>query len=207
MSPAHARPAGQGNVDTAAASPGAGLLRLLAGHYAARRLPLPPAEQCPPEAVPQPARSLLTDTGGMTAALSGRAGEPVGLALVGEAGPTRVVILRGTLSTRPLALGVLSLEAPEALPAAVRRGLAEVRLPFGTLLAEAGIGFASWPGALFTVEADAALAGWLGIARGTRLYGRTARLREGNGQALARVLEVLAPGIEAPVVLTDCRGP
>jgi hypothetical protein len=94
--------------------------------------------------------------------------------------------------------GVLALDDAGLLPRRVRDGVEEGRIPFGTLLAEAGIAFVSRPGTLFAVAADAALRGWLeiGAAWEGPLHGRTARLRDGAGRPLARVLEILSPALQ-----------
>ncbi|MBB6250448.1 hypothetical protein [Nitrospirillum iridis] len=173
----------------------------LAIAYADLAAPAPPITPVTADALPAQVRPHLDHIDGMTAALARHAGCPVSVNVQARArdqGPgldrlRRRVILAAQADGRPLALGLLSVDLTALPPAVAAEALAE-RMPFGTLLADAGLPFLSRPQLFFTLTADAILARLLDSAPGSPFYGRLAHLAltvPGAERPVARVVEIL----------------
>ncbi|MFC7332086.1 hypothetical protein [Rhodocista pekingensis] len=146
--------------------------------------------------LPEAARPLLDHERGMTATLEAAWDETMALEVldaheVGEC-LARTVLLYGADSGRPVELGRIVIHLP-SLPECIHEPVRGGILPFGTLLAQAGVAFRSRPDGFFRIPATApdlaalpALAGCTG-----ELFGRTARVSRLDGTLLAEVTEIL----------------
>lgn len=147
---------------------------------------------------------LLDHTSGMTRALERHWQAPITLSVRHRtrAGSLLRRVISLSTPTRPVAFGLIEIDlAP--LPAAVRDAVVAESAPFGAILAQAGLRFASHPQRFFTLDADLVLARSLDIPVATRLYGRETQLDALLGAtgadtpdgwtALARVVEIVPP--------------
>lgn len=172
------------------------------------------------EALPESARPLLDHEGGMTAALERAWGGPLSLQvlrsrLLGDR-LTRAVILwaGGTGSSlsgaeresQAAELGLISIHL-DALPPPVRQDVQFGDIPFGRLLADAGIEFRSRPSAFFETVADATLSGLLQVSAGQVLFGRTTRLSDAAGRVLADAIEILGQSPDQSASDQPATGP
>lgn len=146
--------------------------------------------------VPREPRDLLGQQDGMTAALERRWGETMTLRVrrteLHGSRLRRVVVLAGARRGQPAEIGFIEIRL-DALPAGLAEDVRAARLPFGALLAAAGIAFRSRPHRFFSVAACDDLAGALQVPLRTLLYGRETRLTDAAGHLLAEAVEILAP--------------
>lgn len=157
----------------------------------ARALSTPPAA-----AVPAPYRTLLDHDRGMTAVLSERWGEPVGVRVLRQrTEPDGTALLRDiVLTIGPDALPVELASIRIALggfPPAFAEQLREGTEPFGRLLARNGVAFSVEVLGLLSVPASGAWAAEGRVPAGTSLYGRIGRLVRADGWTIAETVELL----------------
>ncbi|QJE72769.1 hypothetical protein HHL28_06405 [Aerophototrophica crusticola] len=145
--------------------------------------------------LPEAARGILVQDGGMTQALVSFWGEAMRLSVLDstESGGTlrRAVVLSAAESGMPAELGLIEIEL-ERLPSPVRDAVRAGLRPFGTVLAEATLPFRSRPEAFLAVTANRVLADILDVSPGEELYGRATLLRLADGTAIARAVEILS---------------
>lgn len=161
----------------------------LAGHDA------PAFSHLPSEGdLPDDARRMMTARDGMTAALGRRWGTPIGLRLLARRVENhsllRLVVLDRPDDRQAVEVAVIRIDLQAIGPRAALRSLVG-DAPFGTVLAETGIGFRSVPQGYFRITADSALTAWGNIPRGSEAWGRVAELRGTGERALARAVEIL----------------
>jgi hypothetical protein len=144
--------------------------------------------------LPAEVRTLLDHCGGMTAALEGYWGRPMGLTVLGSRetaqGVSRAVVLTPMDTAHPAELGLISIRLA-ALPPALHPAVQAGKVPFGRLLADGGIAFESRPGAFFRLRADVPLADIMRVPVGMALHGRATVLRDADGHVLAEAIEIL----------------
>lgn len=150
----------------------------------------------PAAAVPPPYRTLLDHDRGMTAVLSERWGEPVGVRVLRQrTEPDGAALLRDiVLTVGPDALPVELASIRIALggfPTAFADRLREGREPFGRLLARGGVAFSVEVLGLLTVPAASDWAADGRVPAGTTLYGRIGRLVRTDGWTIAETVELL----------------
>lgn len=139
--------------------------------------------------LPEPQRRLLDHDRDMTGTLEAFTGTQLTLQAlqVRREGPhmhRKVVLLAGT---QPVEFGAIRIDL-EALPPSVLPQIEAAELPLGGLLSSAGIRLASEARGFLRTNATAATEA-LGAAG--PLFGRLARLFDGEGRTLADVVEIL----------------
>jgi len=139
-----------------------------------------------------PVRRLLDQDSGMTRALESHWGTALSAtvlesALAGDVLRRCVVLSAGALPVEVAGIDVRL----AAVPPALQPRLADTVVPLGRMFRDHGLDFRAVAEAFFSVACDGALAEQAGVAPGTRLFGRVARLDAG-GVTLARTVEVLA---------------
>lgn len=154
----------------------------------------------PAAAVPLPYRALLDHDRGMTAVLSERWGEPVGVRVLRQgAEPDGTALLRDIVLTvgpdaLPVELASIRI-ALDGFPTPFAEQLREGREPFGRLLDRSGVAFSVEVLGLLTVRASTDWAAdWAadgGVPAGTTLYGRVGRLVRADGWTIAETVELL----------------
>ena len=146
--------------------------------------------------LPSEAAALLRHEDGMTATLEQHWGEPMALTVLraDRVGATlrRAVMLSGRDSGRPTELGLIEIMLAN-LPPTITDKVVEGLIPFGSLLARAGISFRSRPHRFFSLTADGLLSRTLEVRPGTDLYGRETRLTDSTGRLLAEAVEIVSP--------------
>ncbi|MDQ2104941.1 hypothetical protein [Azospirillum isscasi] len=150
----------------------------------------------PAAAVPASYRTLLDHGRGMTAVLSERWGEPVGVRVLRQRmEPDGTALLRDiVLTVGPDALPVELASIRIALggfPADFADRLREGQEPFGRLLSRSGIHFSVEVLGLLTVPAAEVWAAEGRVPPGTTLYGRIGRLVRADGWTIAETVELL----------------
>lgn len=144
--------------------------------------------------LPFHARSLLDHEGGMTAALEAYWHRPMRLHVLAsrkaETRLSRAVILIPEGMEMPAELGLISIRM-DCLPAALHSAVFAGLIPFGRILADSGIVFASRPTNFFRLRADRALADIMRVNDGVTLFGRSTVLRDDKDRRLAEVIEIL----------------
>jgi chorismate-pyruvate lyase len=175
-------------------SAAARLLHPLSAFYAEAGRPLPEVETITEDALPAHARDLLVHDEGMTRRLERRLGTPIGLRVLArrhdETRYARQVALTGTGSAEPVAFAAVLVHLP-LLPAGVRAGLLEERVPLGYVLDAAAVPIVRVRAALFRLRPDALVAAALPVARGC-CYGRRSALHDGEARAVAELVEIVA---------------
>jgi chorismate-pyruvate lyase len=171
-------------------------LQVIAELCGALGFTVPAAKLLRPEQLPAAFQMLLVHNTGMTATLERHWRESVGVELLsddislGQRALYRFVVLRTQSSARTVEIALIRIPM-EAFAPALRRRFIEAEQPFGTLLAEAGIGFHACPQAYFTCEVDAMWASRSGLGEGTQLYGRVSHLLRDDGVLLCETVEAL----------------
>ncbi|CAO3455712.1 hypothetical protein [Azospirillum argentinense] len=150
----------------------------------------------PGTVVPAPFRTLLDHDRGMTAVLSERWGEPVGVRVLRQwTEPDGTALWRDiALTVGPDALPVelASIRiALDGFPAAFAEQLREGTEPFGRLLASHGVAFSVEVLGLLAAPADQVWAAEGRVSPGATLYGRLGRLVRADGWTIAETVELL----------------
>jgi chorismate-pyruvate lyase len=175
-------------------STAARLLFPLSEFYAKAGLPLPAVEPIVEEALSGRARDLLMHDEGMTRRLERRLGGPIGLRVLAtrHQGPryARQVALTGAGSDDAVALAAVLVHLP-LLPAGVRAGLLEERIPLGYVLDAARVPLIRVLSAVFRLRPDALVAAVLPTG-GSGYYGRRSALRDREARPVAELVEIVA---------------
>ena len=158
--------------------------------------PLPPHEILDGAAVPEPYRTLLVHRGDMTSRLEEFHRAPMKLRVLhseedGDA-YRREVLLCAKDSGLPVEYGAIEIHL-DALSPELRAQILEGRLPLGGLLNRAGVRYRSEPRAFIKLAPDSELNALFATDPANALYGRCNVLLGGNGETLARIVEVLRP--------------
>lgn len=163
-------------------------------HEAGR--PLPWHERVPPEAIPEPFRSLLVHNRDMTSTLEHHHGGPIHLRVLSLAHDDlrlrREVVLCRDRDGAPVEFGA-TLACLERFQEPWRSEIVASRRPLGGILNASGTPYTSRPSAFLRVRADAFLRSALGFEGGPVLYGRQNTLRTPDGLEIASILELLPP--------------
>jgi chorismate-pyruvate lyase len=150
----------------------------------------------PPDALPQPQRSLLVHFEDMTSTLTRHHGEPITLRVLDRhEGPQwyrRHIVLETVASRRPIEYGAMRILLP-LLSEAARQDVLAARTPLGAILARHNIAFRHCPGGFFRIQSNALIEQALGLSRPQRLYGRCNCMSDSVGRVVAEVIEILPP--------------
>ena len=171
-------------------------LQVIAELWGALGFTPPVVELLAPDQLPSAFQTLLVHSTGMTSTLERHWRESVCIELLSDdisleqRSLFRFVVLRTQSSAQLVEIALIRIPL-ENFPGTLRRQFIEAKKPFGTLLAEAGIGFRAYPQAYFTCEADAMLAEKCGLSERTRLYGRINQLLRADGVLLCETVEAL----------------
>ncbi len=76
-----------------------------------------------------------------------------------------------------------------------REEIVEGHLPLGAIMREYRVAHGSRPSAYLQVQSDGVINEALGLEASTRLYGRRNTLITPSGEALAEIVEILAPAL------------
>ncbi|WP_247888643.1 hypothetical protein [Azospirillum brasilense] len=150
----------------------------------------------PAAAVPVPYRTLLDHDRGMTAVLSERWGEPVGVRVLRQrTEPDGTALLRDIVLTvgpdaLPVELASIRI-ALDGFPATFAEQLQEGTEPFGRLLTRNGVAFSVEVLGLLTAPAADAWAAEGRVCPRATLYGRLGRLVRADGWTIAETVELL----------------
>lgn len=171
----------------------------LAGFYEADGTAPPVMSMVSGSAVPQPYRRLLVHDCDMTPTLEEYFRSGLALELLhfecGEDECRREVLLRTTTADDVAAFGAIRISL-SPLPEPAQRMVCEGRVPLGAILREFEVPHGSRPDAYFRVGADDLLCEKLGATMGQALWGRRNELTTDRGERIARVIEILPPGLE-----------
>jgi chorismate-pyruvate lyase len=172
------------------------LLYPLNEFYSVGGRPLPDVEALKPEDVPDPYRSLLLHSDGMSARLASFHGERIvrNTLQVRSTGETYSRRLRLTLesSARPAAYAAVRIYLSLFSPS-VRDQIVAGKRSLGAILKMYGIVCADRSVAPFRVLSDDAINDALGLSDTQELYGRAIRLHDRARRTLAEAVEILAP--------------
>jgi hypothetical protein len=164
-----------------------------------RGLPdFPPLEAAlvAPGDVPEPYRSLLVHQRDMTSTLEAHHGESLSLRVLQRriAGDTlsRHIVLEGAHSGRPAEYGAIRIRL-SGLTEEARREAVACRTPLGRILTSQGITFGCCPGGFFRIRSNRLIDEALRLDGPRWLYGRCNCLSNGDGRAIAEVVEILPP--------------
>lgn len=153
-------------------------------------------EEVPPEAVPEPYRSLLVHDSDMTSTLSTAHGEEIGLRVdeMRAEGDDllRRVVLVGRASGRPVEFGAIRIALGGFDPAS-RERIRAGEEPLGSILVASAGSFESAPLAYFRVQTTPLVERALELDVGGYLWGRQNVLTRPSGRVLAEVVEILPP--------------
>lgn len=144
--------------------------------------------------VPEPFQHLLVHESDMTPRL--REFHQSGITLevkerqVSDDFVMRLVVLHCEGDGRPVEIGAIGIQLEGFNPVA-REAILAGQVPLGGILEAHEIMHESHPKAYFSIEADAFLAGLLGQAVGTKLYGRCNALSHAGGVVFADIVEIL----------------
>lgn len=173
------------------------LLAPLDGFYSREGRPLLVLEPLAPEALPEPARTLLVHHRDMTGTLERHHGGTIHLQVLSgrRDGDSywRESVLRLDGTEEPVEFGAIHIHLGR-FPEPWRRQILEEHRPLGGILNASGMPYSSRPAGYFRVAADAFIADALGARPGEWLHGRRNTLRNAAGEPLAEIVEILAPG-------------
>lgn len=157
---------------------------------------LPPFTVLEPEALPEPARTLLVHRGDMTSRLEQHYGEKTLLRVLQceqtDAAYRREVVLCLDTCGLPVEYGAIEI-CLEAFTGELRDLIVEARLPLGGLLNRFGFNYCSEPSAFLELTPEARMTALFGVTEAAELYGRCNTLTGKDGIVLARIVEVLRP--------------
>ncbi len=165
--------------------------------YALANRALPPIEQVPGDAVPEPYRQLLVHQNDMTPTLEKFHADRVHLKVISRQTRGdfyfREVVLFTERSKAPVEFGAIKINL-DLFPAAARRHILEEKEPLGTILGQDHIGHSSRPKAYLRLEPDAFMREALGLGAGQMiLFGRRNTLFDPQQRPLAEIVEILPP--------------
>jgi chorismate-pyruvate lyase len=179
----------------------ASMLHPLSDFYSDAGTALPDLEPIDGSQMPQPYRRLLVHAADMTPTLETFCGDRIHLKRlkVRRAGDElhREVALVTDRDEKPMEFGAIRIHLDRFSDEATA-AILEGRIPLGTILHQYAIDHHSKPRAFFSLAADPLIASALGVAVGSRLYGRHNVLYNSAEQPLAEVVEILP--------LLDTRG-
>jgi len=175
--------------------------------YAQAGLPLPPIEQLPGDAVPEPFRSLLVHQHDMTPTLERFHGDKVHIHALRRNQRNgyyfREVVLELDRDDAPVEFGAIKINL-NLFPARARQMILGEREPLGHILADCDVVHSSRPKAYVRLVADDLIGSALRVERGTKLYGRRNTLYDPQLQPLAEIVEILPP---APPSVLQSQNP
>jgi hypothetical protein len=145
--------------------------------------------------MPEPYRGLLVNDGDMTPTLERFHGCKLRLRVLASAREgdiyRRQVALIDILD-RPVEYGAIRIHL-DTLPPLVQAQVLAGRRPLGGLLIDNRVQHHSRPSAFFAVDGEGAIAEALALTAPAELYGRCNTLVDGDGRAIAEVVEILPP--------------
>lgn len=160
--------------------------------------PLPAVEVVDGPDLPPPYQQLLVHEGDMTSRLAAHFGGSIVLEVRHCEQTTqayrREVVLRVAGTGQPVEYGAIEIVLGE-FPEALRGQILEGRLPLGGLLNSHGLRYSSRPRAFIHMGEDAEMARIYEAPATATYYGRCNELLSAEGQVLARIVEVLPPGL------------
>ena len=158
--------------------------------------PLPPFDVIEGGEMPEPYRKLLVHNGDMTSRLETYFRSPLRLRVLHrESTPDlyrREVLLCTRHEDLPVEYGAIEIHLAAFAPE-LRALILEAREPLGALLNSHGVVYRSEPGAFIRLAPDAEMNALFGTDPVNELYGRCNMLLGGQGETLARIVEVLRP--------------
>jgi len=164
--------------------------------YEKLRLPIPEIRQVPPAELPSAERVLLAHDRDMTptleAAYRARLQIRILQYVATEESVHRLVALEMEGVQNTVGLGAIHIFTAR-LPAPARKLVLDRQEPFGRILQEAGVTHYGRPSAYFHVTADSVIMETLGLSEPCVLHGRRNTIWNASGEALADVVEILAP--------------
>jgi len=164
--------------------------------YEQDQYPLPAVRRAEPGDLPAMAEGLLVRDSNLTPALESAHGGRLAIQVLrhstDEGAEKRLVSLVLEPERRPVGFAAIHIYT-ERLPAAVTARVLARSEPFGRILKESGVAHFSRPVAFFDVAADAVMMEALAMEAPCVLYGRRSTIWNASGEALADVVEILAP--------------
>jgi chorismate-pyruvate lyase len=168
-----------------------------AGLYAANGWEPPVLVPVPPDAIPEPQRTLLVHQRDMTRTLESFHGgrihlRPITRQRLGDV-YFRLVVLELDGSGHPIEFGATKAFL-HRLPERTQALILEGHRPLGGIFNDEGVRYRSAPTAFFRTAADGLIREAFGLDRDVLLFGRRNTLSNELGEPLAEILEILPPG-------------
>ena len=164
--------------------------------YRRGRRTLPPVRFLEGPEVPEPYRTLLVHNRDMTRTLERFHHGRIHLRLISswreDDGYWRESVLELDDSNRPVEFGAIKIHL-NRFPDPWRTQILEERLPLGGILNASGMKYTSQPSAFFELKSGEFITCTLHLERDVVLYGRQNTLRDGAGNVLAEIVEILPP--------------
>ena len=164
--------------------------------YANARQPMPAWQSIDAEEIPEPYKQLLVHESDMTSTLEHFHEQPIHLRVLNrrqrDNAYTREVVLELDGTDAPVEFGAIKIYLA-SFPAVARDRILEAHWPLGRILREFKLPYASRPKAFLRIASDRLISGALQLNGTHRLYGRSNRLSDSQGNPLADIVEILPP--------------
>jgi chorismate-pyruvate lyase len=166
--------------------------------YGAARLALPKHSTIDGAAMLEPYRSLLVHNGDMTPTLERHYRQSIHIQLLQchrkRSGYFREVVLRLDDNQRPVEFGAIKINL-ELFEEAARKEIIAGVLPLGGIMRKYQVVHLSAPKAYLQLRSDGLINEALELPKSMQLYGRRNTLTTLSGEALAEIVEILAPAL------------
>jgi chorismate-pyruvate lyase len=169
----------------------------LSDFYTHAKLPLPPIEVIPGDAVPEPFKSLLVHHNDMTPTLEGFHKSRIHLEIIKSDHRSsfyfREVILRLDHDEKPVEFGANKVYLG-MFPEDAQELILLEQVPLGTILKDCGIKHQTEAKHFLRVIPDDIICQALELETSVPLYGRKAVISDLKGRILSEIVEILPPG-------------
>ncbi|HEY5706197.1 MAG TPA: hypothetical protein VIS96_11550 [Terrimicrobiaceae bacterium] len=175
----------------------ASLLKPLGDFYTGRALP--GVRFIEATCIPQAYRQLLDHSNDMTSTLQRFHDEEIRVHVLesrqDDTRYEREVLLVTRDTRRTVEFGAIEIML-ERFPTSAQREIFRAEMPLGAILQSFGIEYKSKPRAFFEIESDDVINAALTLSHTQTLYGRCNEIKNGKGQVLAEIVEILPPTID-----------
>jgi chorismate-pyruvate lyase len=181
---------------TTFSSTGTNLAYPLSEFYSHAKLPLPPIEMAPAEAVTEPYKSLLVHNNDMTPTLEAFHKSRIHLEILSRDRRGdfyyREVVLRLDHDEKPVEFGAIKVYLG-AFPEDAQEMILLEQVPMGTILKDCGVRHQTEAKHFLRVEPDDIISRALELENPVPLFGRKAVISTLQGKPLSEIVEILPP--------------